>query len=98
MNVRYIGIGPDINKFPDEYRYGFERHTRFISNFLSIQLRKHKFITDGTFKMIDIDLVTDNLEESKIVPFDCLRVCILFDPVKYEKIKGTEDCDYYLTL
>lgn len=98
MNLRYIHIGPSMERTPNEYRYEFELRTRFISNYFSRAIRTYRFATDGTFRMIGISLVNDNPEDSKLVPLDCLRVQILYDRFKYEEIKGTPACEYYLRL
>lgn len=101
MKLWYINIwlNPETG-YDDNYRYEFKLHTRFISNYLSRQMRKkeHWFETDGTFNMISVNPMPDKLRECKIVPEDALTVDVLFDQGKYEKIKGTSDCGYYLEL
>ncbi|GEN69911.1 hypothetical protein [Chryseobacterium rhizosphaerae] len=101
MNLRYIALGLDYDyysKMNNELRYEFQLHTRYISNYLSKEIRKHKFQTDGTFNMLSISLLPDKIKDTKIVALDVLETYLLFDKSKYEKIKGSDKCDYYLEL
>jgi hypothetical protein len=99
MNLWYINIwlNPETG-FDEDYRYEFTLHTRFINNYLSRQIRKHRFVTDGTFNMISVNPTPQKLEECRVVPVDSLNVYIPFDKQRYEQIKGTTDCEYYLEL
>jgi len=99
MKLWYINIwlNPKTG-YDDEYRYEFTLHTRFISNYFSKRIRKHKFATDGTFSMISVDPMPKEIEECKIVPEDALTVYVPFEKRRYEQIKGTKDCEYYLEL
>jgi len=81
-----------------DYRYKFLLNTRFISNYLSKQIRKFKVETDGTFNMISVEPMPDNLEEYRIVPDDALAIYVPFDKERYEQIRDTTDCVYYLEL
>ena len=99
MNLRYIAITLNSETGYDiDYRYEFKLHTRFISNYLSKEIRKYKFETDGTFNMISVEPTPNKLEECKVVPVDALKVGVPFDKKHYEQIKGTADCEYYLKL
>lgn len=101
MKLWYINIwlNPETG-YASDYRYEFKLHTRFISNYLSRQMRKKDnwFETDGTFNMVSVNPMPDNPRECKIVPEDVLKVNVSFDREKYERIKGTKDCEYYLEL
>lgn len=97
MNLRYIALGLNREQFNDEYRYNFESHTRFISNFFSKSIRKIKFETDGTFDMISIAGATKAVE-TKIVPLNAISVDLKFDRERYEKLKGTGDSSLYLEM
>lgn len=99
MNLRYINLwlSPDSG-YDDDYRYEFKLHTRFINHFLSIQIRKNKYTTDGSFNMISITPKPNKIEESRIVPLEVLRVEVPFNKNRYDQIKSTEDCSYYLEL
>lgn len=97
MNLRYIALGLDREQFDNDYRYGFEEHTRFISNYFSKSIRKFKFVTDGTFDMISIDGML-HTKEPRIVPLNVLNVHFVFDKNRYEEIKGTKNVTYYLEL
>lgn len=99
MNLWYVNIwlNPEIG-YEDEYRYEFTLHTRFISNYLSKQIRKYKFATDGTFNMISVSPKPDAVSECKIVPDAALTADVIFNRERYEQIKGTPNCEYYLEL
>jgi hypothetical protein len=101
MKLWYINIwlNPETG-YDDAYRYQFTLHTRFISNYLSRQIRKKKywFETDGTFSMLSVEPTPSKIKECKIVPEDALTTEVIFDRERYEQIKGTEDCEYYLEL
>lgn len=102
MTLRYITLGLDYDtyiKIDNQLRYQFQLHTRFISNYFSRAIRKYKFDTNGVFNMISIALLANSkLEPSKIVAVDVLKVYLPFDRTRYDLIKGTEDCSYYLEL
>ncbi len=104
MNLFYINLGLEYetySEYENELRYQFQLHTRYISNYFSRVIRKYRFKTDGTFNMISIDLIEPSLRglnSAKIDPFDVLAVEIPFDRNRYERIKGSNDCDYYLEL
>jgi hypothetical protein len=99
MNLWYVNIwlNPETG-FDDDYRYEFTLHTRFISNYLSKQIRKYRFNTDGAFNMISVEPTTNEIKECKIVPVAALTVDVPFSKEHYEQIKGTADCEYYLEL
>jgi hypothetical protein len=48
--------------------------------------------------MISVNPTSDELKDCQIVPEDVLKVYVPFDKKKYDKIKGTENCEYYLEL
>ncbi|ASE62553.1 hypothetical protein CEQ15_14140 [Chryseobacterium indologenes] len=102
MTLRYIAIGLDYDYYIEKnnkLRYGFQLHTRYISNYFSRKIRIYKFDTAGVYNMISISLLPEgNMKQSKIKANDVLQVFLPFDEKKYEKIKGTEDCGYYLEL
>ena len=98
MNLRYISIGPDIDRTSNEERYDFELRTRFISNYLSRRVRELRFKTDGTFNQIHVSLVEDCPGPTAIRGLDALQVQIKYDRDRYKVIKGKPGCDYYLPL
>lgn len=102
MNLRYITLGLDYDtyiKIDNKLRYDFQCHTRFISYYFSKAIRKYKFDTKGTFNMVSIALLPENkLEPTKITGLNVLKTYLPFDEKRYEEIKGTEDCSYYLEL
>lgn len=99
MNLRYINLWLDSKTgYDNDYRHEFLLHTRFINHYLSIQIRKCKFATDGTFNMVSISPMPNNNVYWKINGMETLSITIPFDKVKYEKIRGTTDYEYYLEL
>jgi hypothetical protein len=48
--------------------------------------------------MISVRLRPQQFGECEIVPIDVLRANLPFDDKKYEQIKGTSDCEYYLEM
>jgi hypothetical protein len=97
MILRYISLNLDRKIFGNDYGYDFLLHTRFISNYFSKAIRKHKYQTDGSFNMISIDGSHD-IVSPKIVPMTALKITLEFDKEKYARIRGTTNCDYYLEL
>jgi hypothetical protein len=101
MTLFYINFGLDYDEYimeENELRYGFQLHTRFISNYLSKEIRKIRFKTDGSFNMLSISLTESSINPCRIVPFAVLDVQLQFDRTKYFKIIGTNDSNYYLDL
>jgi len=101
MNLFYIHLGLDYDDYiqtNNKLRYDFQQHTNFIDDYFSKEIRKQKFKTDGTFKMIAIAPTEFEVKSNRIVPMDVLEVNLPFDGNHYQKIKGTTDCSYYLKL
>ena len=98
MKIWYIALGLDLDSFDTEYCYEFTLHTRFISNYLSKQIRKFRVETDGTFNMVFVNVTPHKPKECAIVPLDVLEVDVAFDQERYEQIKKSSDCDYYLEM
>lgn len=102
MTLRYILLGLDYDayiKTDNKLRSEFQYHTRFISNYFSKAIRKYKFDTNGIFNMISIALLPENnLKPTKISGADVLKTYLPFDSKRYEQIKETKDCGYYLEL
>ncbi len=97
MLLRYISLNLDRKIFGNDYGYDFLLHTRFISNYFSKAIRKHKYQTDGSFNMISIDGSSEVIPP-QIVPMSALKVNLEFKKEKYAQIRGTTNCDYYLEL
>jgi hypothetical protein len=101
MNLYYIHLGLDYNDYlerDNKIRYEFQKHTNFIDDYLSKVIRKLKFKTDGTFKMISVSPTQYDIKETRIVPNNVLEVNIPFDRQRYEEFKGSENVSYYLEL
>ncbi len=101
MNLNYIAIGLDYDLYiqkDNELRYEFQQHTNFIGDYFSKAIRKYKYKTDGTFNMVSVELNDIEVKPCSIVPVDVLKVELPFEKNRYEQIKGTSDCSYYLEL
>ena len=101
MNLNYISFGLDYYLYienQNEIRYEFQKRANFINDYFSKEVRRLKFKTDGTFNMISIELSESTLKPSSIVPNNTLKVELSFDRSRYEKIKGTGDCRYFLEV
>lgn len=101
MKLSYIHLGLDYEDYCESnnnLRYEFQQHTNFIDDFFSKHIRKQKFKTDGTFNMISVSSTEFKIKSTTIVPLDVLMVSLPFERKRYEAIKGTQDCGYYLEL
>jgi hypothetical protein len=87
-----------MDRTSTEERYEFQLRTGFISNYLSRAIRPHRFVTDGTFNMISVALVTDNPAPARLVPLDCLQVQLTYDRSEYEAARSAKNFEYYLGL
>lgn len=99
MNLRYIVIYMDYDSgFKDPFRDKFNLESRFISNYLSVQIRKLRIKTDGTFNMISIALSNEMTQQCRIVGEKSLQARIFFDKEKYTKLSIFEKFNYCLQL
>lgn len=102
MNLNYIHLGLDYYdyiEYNNDLRYEFQKHTNFIGDYFSKAIRKYRYKTDGTYKMISIEPTEFGIKPTRLQGFgDVIGVNLPFDIHRYEKIKGTEDCSYYLEL
>ena len=99
MKLRYVALHIDSDSnYEDSFRYYFNDHSRFISNYLSIKIRKFKFETDGTFKMISICPSLSIKHICRIVGDASLQVRVLFNREAYEQMTEIEKNEYYLKL
>lgn len=102
MNLYYIHLGLDYDDYivkQEKFLYQYNLNNRFISNYFSKAIRKHRYKTDGTYNMISVVATEFEIKPTKLVGFgDVIRVNLPFDRTRYEKIKGTSDCSYYLEL
>ena len=70
MNLFYIHLGLDYDDYiqsNNELRYEFQRHTNFIDDYFSKAIRKYKFKTDGTYKMIAVAPTEFEIKSNRIV-------------------------------
>ena len=58
MQLRYIALvtGCDCLNLDKEFVYKFNFNQRFISNYLSKAIRRYHYETDGTYKMIGVEI------------------------------------------
>lgn len=98
MYLRFISLYIDNDSELEDFKTEFNRHSRFISNFLSIQIRKIKFKTDGTFNMIGVTPSLSIKYKCRLVGDAALQARILFDEVGYGKMNEKEKYEYYLSL
>jgi len=101
MTLYYLYLGLDYHTYcknENDFRYQFQKHTCFISNYMSKVIRKYRFKTDGTFNMISVALTEYGVKETSIIPIEVLKVFLPFDRNRYEAIKGTSEFEYYLEL
>lgn len=99
MQLRYITLFIDYGSgFMDPFRDQFNLHSRFVSNYLSIQVRKLKIKTDGTFNLIGISPSLNIKHICRIVGEKSLQVRIEFDRRYYERLSKQNKYEYYLQL
>lgn len=98
MKLRYVTLFMGFDSgYIDPFRDNFNLHSRFISNYMSMQVRKFKFETDGTFNMISVE-PSLNIRPCRIVGDKALNVTIYFDKEKYDQLKKVEKFEYSLQL
>lgn len=99
MNIRYIALHMDHDSgYKDPFRDNFNLESRFVSNYLSIQIRKLKIETDGTFNMISVIPSIDIADICRIVGEKTLRARVSFNKQAYKQMIETERYEYYLKL
>lgn len=99
MKLRYISLKLDNDLNGDSHPIHFLYHIRFIANYLSKAIRRYKFDTNGVYDMICVILQPVNKPVSiNLHPMNVLEVFLPFDMQRYEQIKGTDDCSYYLEV
>jgi len=101
MNLYYINLGLDYNTYfelDNHLRYDFQQRVNFINDYFSKAIRKLKFKTDGTFNMISIACTEFELSTTSIVHNDVLKVSVPINIEKYNGLKYSDDCSYYLEL
>lgn len=99
MNLRYIALYMGTESgYKDPFRDNFNLNARFISNYLSIQIRKLKIETDGTFNMISVEPSATKEHLYKIVGEKALNTRVLFNREVYIQMNETEKYECYLKL
>lgn len=78
------------------YRSHFDFHVFYIRYYLSQQLKKNRFVTDGTFDTINIEV---GLSSSSIeLANRSLNITLPFDFKLYDNSDETARCRYYFDL
>lgn len=99
MKLRYIALFIDTDSgYKDPFRDNFNLNSRFVSNYLSIQVRKLKFETDGTFHMLGVSPSLEIKHICRIVGEKALQTRIFFDRSAYDQMNEFEKYEYYLQL
>jgi hypothetical protein len=99
MNLRYIALFTDSDSgYKDPFRDSFNLNSRFISHYLSVQIRKLKIQTDGSFNMISVAPSKNIKHVCRIVGEKALQVRLAIDKEKYEQMAEVERYEYYLEL
>ena len=84
--------------YKDPFRDNFNLNSRFVSNYLSMQVRKLKFETDGTFHMLGVSPSLEIKHICRVVGEKALQARISFDRSAYEQMNEFEKYEYYLQL
>lgn len=85
MILKYIALHMDFDSgYKDPFRDNFNLNSRFISNYLSVQVRKLKLETDGTFNMLSVIPSLEIVDNCRIVGEKALRSRIRFNKDTYE--------------
>lgn len=99
MNLRYIALHMDHESgYKDPFRDNFNLNSRFICNYLSIQIRKLQFETDGTFNMISVAPSNNITDQFKIVGEKSLKARVSFNKSDYDQMNKLEKYEYYMQL
>ena len=98
MNYRYIilyaGSSGFGSGFGDEFDYKFNYNTWFVSNYLSLQIRKLRIPSNGPFNMLYCN-ITNGEESVKPTSTSALDVKIHVDEDEIEKyLKINEDFEH----
>ncbi|MES2654296.1 MAG: hypothetical protein V4620_01845 [Bacteroidota bacterium] len=86
------------SNFDEELRLAFNSDARFISHYLSKQVRKIKYSTNGSFNMVSVSPSKDILYKHRIVGENALQIRIPFETVLYKNMLSKERFNYYLKL
>lgn len=98
MNLRYVTLSMDYDSgYQDSDISRFNYSTRFICNFLSIQIRKIKWVTDGTFNMIAVTPSKDIKHIYRIIGEKALEARVVFNQ-DYKDLAEEERYEHYLNL
>lgn len=102
MNLRYIALFMDFDSNIDEnVRNEFNSSSRFISNYLSTQIRKIKYKTDGSYNMISIAPSKEIQHQCRIIGDNSLQARVPFNMGEYISAKNEDKIllyEYYLKL
>lgn len=99
MNLRNIGLFMSYDSgYVDPLRDNFNLRTRFVNNYITKKIRSLKFLTDGTFNMINVEPSIDGIGNCKIKGDKVLNVNVSFNDELYLNMSEIEKNNYYLIL
>lgn len=112
MQLRYLFVcsGCDCHIFDDEFNYKFYFNSNFVRNYLSRAIRRHHYFTDGTYKMIgvELDLASNphnwrnNRPQIKYDINDSLMVIVPIDKTEFDQYNNetilTNRYEFYLSV
>jgi hypothetical protein len=99
MILKYVSLHINSESgYSEEFRRNFNSHCRFICHYVSIGIRKLKFITDGTFNMISVVPTSEPTIEFKTIADNVLRANVTLNSTLYRKLTGKEKFEYFLNL
>lgn len=100
MILKYIYIGCD-DSLPKDFCNIFDYNTRFISNWMSKNVRKLKILTNGSFNHINVLISKNESQCKKIIP-DILEITTKWSSQRIKDYLGLKDersrIDLYLDL
>lgn len=97
MYLRYISLSMYNSGYVREFESTFFYHSRFISNYLSTQVRKLKIETDETFNMLSIR-PSLNIVAPKVVAEKALSITVPINIPEYLSMDDIGKYEYYLFL
>lgn len=101
MILRHIILSASNSGYGSEFDDKFRYNTYFMSHYLSMHIRKHRIVTDGTFNMIFIS-ITKDMDSHKLF-VSCKQLFINLhvseeEINKYLEMHEIERFEYYLSL
>lgn len=96
MYLKQIKIFFNQSESDNIYRSHFDFHVFFIGYYLSHQLKKLKFVTDGTFEAINI--VVGEASKPMVLIDSALTCFAVFDTDVYDSLADDDRCVYVIGI